>query len=1244
MFKVECPSCSAPYQVDERRIPSGGLKMRCPKCGGSFQVDPPADPRTTGPSPVLGGALSPPAPKPTMLGVAPTPPRPAPPRPAPPRPGVAPPRPPPTALDLPATPGRPVAPPATVQQAPVALELDDLDLPAVGGRRPAGDLPALASDKATQFGLGNFGELELPGADLPAAVRPADLGGLDLDLPVVGGGRPRAPSFDDELGLPAPRQPEAMPDSLDLPVVAGNPFTQAHGPGDLPTPLGGAGLPALQDAAPPMPSAGLPQIAAGLPATSAGLPVPAAGLPQTAAGLPQAAAGLPQAAAGLPQAAAGLPQTAAGLPQNAAGLPDNASLPPALAGRTAPLGGPSGPIDLGLDEPREWGSEANLGADPAEVVRQQGGGTEFGEVNLDAGIGGEVDLEREAPAQPRGDDDMEFGGIPQELPGGQQPAIPTGIRPIQIAPPPPKRRVGLRAIAAFVVVFVVGGASLSLVPEVGPFGAYWIVDKIQSGDHQKLLADTQTKSRELLGKDTAADARQAITLVTEARTKARRLPALPAYAAYVAFLADMRFGTDPEENARAKVLLDELKDEEPFAELELARAAQQAAGGQADRARQMLTQLKKEPSRVLDASVLEGEMELAAGDGAAAERAWLQADATEKSARTVFGLARAKRLAGDLPGAEKLARQTLERNADHVGAKLLVADVVWRTTRKEEQAVALAEEVTKKADLASNAERVAAHTLLGDIHLARSRISHAEAAFAAALKIDPKAADALAGLGDALYRAGRYSEALARFEAGTQADPTSVNAKVGVAKSTLALERLQDALAMTKRLVVENPKSMRVAYWHGRVQEAQGARKEAAEAYQKAIDLGGKDADVVDAYIALALLENQAGRSEEAQKILTAAKEKLPRTAALYVAFADLALSQGRYEDAVKELEAALKLDPLDVAAKFRMGVAHRKSKHFEEASRYFDEVAKVDKDYPGLALERGLLYEASGKIDEALSAYEAALKKAPNDPDLMLRVGCGYAASGRGAPAEKLLRKVLQQRPSSAETHHCLGRALLVVGSNLAEALKTLQRAADLDPNRAEYHLYVGWAAVEARRNALAEASLKKALELDQGLGDAYWQRGLLRHHQGAVKDAVKDLTRALELKPSRFEAHAALADSYADLGRETDAMNEWQQAIAQDGENATWRYRYGRLLVDNRRMNEAREQLTKAIELGSKMDPRPGWLWEAHHRMARALGRSAAAIPHWQKFLELGPRDSPYREEAIKELKELGKPFEGD
>src|SRR5690606_14660537 len=101
------------------------------------------------------------------------------------------------------------------------------------------------------------------------------------------------------------------------------------------------------------------------------------------------------------------------------------------------------------------------------------------------------------------------------------------------------------------------------------------------------------------------------------------------------------------------------------------------------------------------------------------------------------------------------------------------------------------------------------------------------------------------------------------------------------------------------------------------------------------------------------------------------------------------------------------------------------------------------------------------------------------------------------------LLRKVLTERPNSGETNHCLGRALLLGGGDTREAMRFLERAVVLDGNRAEYHLYVGWAANEARDPSKADRALSRALELDQTLADAFWQRGVLRNRQGAVKDA---------------------------------------------------------------------------------------------------------------------------------------------
>ena len=59
MIKVECPSCKASYDLDERRIPQKGMNMRCPKCGARFLVA-----KSGGVTPPPGGAT--PSIRPTM--------------------------------------------------------------------------------------------------------------------------------------------------------------------------------------------------------------------------------------------------------------------------------------------------------------------------------------------------------------------------------------------------------------------------------------------------------------------------------------------------------------------------------------------------------------------------------------------------------------------------------------------------------------------------------------------------------------------------------------------------------------------------------------------------------------------------------------------------------------------------------------------------------------------------------------------------------------------------------------------------------------------------------------------------------------------------------------------------------------------------------------------------------------------------------------------------------------------------
>ncbi|MEO6601567.1 MAG: tetratricopeptide repeat protein [Polyangiaceae bacterium] len=1437
MFKVECPGCKAPYQVDERRIPSSGLKMRCPKCGTSFKVDPPGDGRRTGPNSVLGGALgfmgegdsapppalsgastqgldlrgtmvgvapssaaAPPRPampahlKGTMMGVAPAaaggalpPPRPAVPAhlkgtmmgvaPAAPSPGRAPPLPPRRApeakpasppegarapslpdpdsffddADLPAavapraavplahSAARPAAPSEPDLPAPLAPQPFD-DLPAAASSHVFDDLPVAASANtrsSTPFSLDL--DLDLPslgGATTAAArtvsVRPLS-SGLDLDLPTLGT-RTAAPN----VGLPSISarvpSPTAGAASLPSPVRRGSshaeiPATRpAFGEVGLPE-VAGAGLPEVSRASlparagvelpslggrPRMPSGGfdlddgLPLVSGNL-AAFAGGDLPAlggVGLPERGqAGLPALGGGLPAyAASGLPMPSAqGLPvHQGSGLPvpvgaafpsqppvENDFELERVPSLPPDFGAEAVPPansrgsradfgdlelpleGAPSVPPTRGGSMPYgEEGEEADLfgglpapgfgpgpgvpreRAAPEALVRQSGGGTAYGEVNLgDEGVESALPIDS-APGPGRRDEDMEFGAIPQEdqprpdigtATGPTHAAMPVGRGAPEVLKLKRKRKLDVRLYGGLFVLFV-GGASLALVPSVGPFGAYVVIDKLKAGEYAQLVASTVAKARGDMARDTYPAAKDAIEVVDAARASVKRVHELAAYAAFTAYAEELRFGSDPAIHARASVLLDELAErtETPF--MPLARCARAAAEGQMARAHQLFDGLPRSPAADPDQAFLQGEIALRAGDPTTAAAVWQKILRAQRSPRSAFGLARATYAAGDMAAATAAARDTLAQNPEHVGARVLLARISGATRSGEAEALRLLSSIAKTPGRASPDEMVSSQTLLGDIHLARSRMSQAEGAYNEALKINPKAARALNGLGDALYRAGRFSEAQARFEASTQADPDDLSAKIGVAKSKLALERVEDAASTLKKLRDTYPTSVPVAYWYGRALEAGGSRALAETVYRGALKTPSHDPQMVDVYIALALLQSQQGNNDDATKTLADARANLPDLPVIRKALGDVALSQGRYAPAIKEFRQAVALDNEDLGAKFKLGVALRRDGKFEEAGKSFDDVSAVDKDYPGLALERGLLYEASGRLPEALKEYEGALPKAPKDPDLMLRAGCANVAAGRAKQGEELLRKVLSERPSSAETNYCLGRALLLEGTRLAESTRFLERAVELDPNHAEYQLYAGWVYNEAGNVPKAEHALAEALRLDQGLADAYWQRGVLRQRQGVARDAIADLTKALELRPSRYEAHAALADAYYDLGKEPRALAEWQLAIQAQPDNYTWRFRYGKLLAANHQTEAAKEQLSKSLDLAASEDPAPRWAWEAHNLLAHAIGLKPEAIKHWEEFLRLGPRDSPYRAEAKTSLEKLGHPWSGD
>ena len=502
--------------------------------------------------------------------------------------------------------------------------------------------------------------------------------------------------------------------------------------------------------------------------------------------------------------------------------------------------------------------------------------------------------------------------------------------------------------------------------------------------------------------------------------------------------------------------------------------------------------------------------------------------------------------------------------------------------------------------------------------------------------------DALIGQGDVFFADGRYTEALSRFDTAVQLDPTNPTAIVADAKAKIALDRVADAknqLAAAQKVM---PKVMLVTYWLGRTEEALGNKKGAEEAYIAAIAVTTtKDRDAIQPYVALSTLLASQGRAAEAQARLSEARAKLPDSGAMQRALGEVATAQGLFDEAIAHYQTAVSQDRKDLRSQFLLGEAFLRVRRFDEATQQFDKVAAADPDYPNLAMRRGELLEASGHIVQALEQFKAALARAPKDLDMQLRVGAAYVGAGRGEEGYATLKPVYDARQNSAEVNHYLGRALLLMGgAHLAEATQRLRKAVDIDPTRAEYHLYLAWAGTEAQDWKLGETEVDKALQLDQLLGDGYWQKAVIEEVKGEVDTAIQDATRALQLHPARDEAHATLAKCYADKNQADKALAEWAIATSRMPEKPDWQYLYGRLLHEKGNYTQALLHVLNAAKAAEATTPSPGWAAHAEFLTADCLrrqGSKADAKEHLIRYLNMGERSSPDYKDAQAMLKAI-------
>jgi len=269
------------------------------------------------------------------------------------------------------------------------------------------------------------------------------------------------------------------------------------------------------------------------------------------------------------------------------------------------------------------------------------------------------------------------------------------------------------------------------------------------------------------------------------------------------------------------------------------------------------------------------------------------------------------------------------------------------------------------------------------------------------------------------------------------------------------------------------------------------------------------------------------------------AREKLSR--------ADLA---GNVALAVSGFRRALELDPGFALARAGLadayGVEFRQTRDpaaLERAIPEVQEALRVD-PYQGAAyVSLGTIYTEAGRVEEARAAFERAIALQPNNDDAYRGLGVAHARGGQKKEATQALEKAIGLRPGFWLNHHEYGRLLFTQG-RLDEAAHAFQTVITLQPDSPRGYQALGTVYQSQDKLELALENYRRAHQYSPSVNLAL-NLGVVEHWMGRFEAAVSAFGEAASLAPNDPTPARNMGDSYLRMGKKAEARDAYQRAL---------------------------------------------------------------------------------------------------
>ena len=287
-----------------------------------------------------------------------------------------------------------------------------------------------------------------------------------------------------------------------------------------------------------------------------------------------------------------------------------------------------------------------------------------------------------------------------------------------------------------------------------------------------------------------------------------------------------------------------------------------------------------------------------------------------------------------------------------------------------------------------------------------------------------------------------------------------------------------------------------------------------------------------------------------------------------------------QYDKAIANYSKTIELKPDYVNALYNRGNAYRHLHQYDKAIADYSKAIELSPDDADAWTNRGLAYAGLRQYDKAIAQYSKAIELNPDDAKPWNNRGIVYADLRQYDKALTNYSKAIDLKPDYAHAWYNRGHYYWVL-HQYHKAIAQYSKAIDLKPDYAEAWNNRGIAYAELRPTRQGRPRLLQGHRSEARLRRGLEQPGRAYQNLGQHDKAVRDCSKAIELKPDDAEPWHNRGAAYADLRQYDKAIADYSKAIELKPDYRNAWYHRGVVYEHLRQYDKAIVDYSKAIEL---------------------------------------------------------------